>query len=656
MSRRVGFVVIMAVASVVGDLAAQEAPGSDPAAREEADQIMSDWIEARRAHADSRRLSAATLFLDDSERSELVLLSTMPDPISATVEILSATGRRLLSSEQTIEPQQHLRVDLHALLTPLRKDLPPTASLRVSYHGDDRTLSGWIIHHRGTQVVETQLKKAEYGAGGEEISFFDTRAARTARPAYFLANHAEVPSRYRLRFATGPRSSRRHSMTSEGIVPPGQQIDLSALFERSDRGWLLLEHLDSPENLVLHGFLTGRNHLSSLPVLDAGAIAAEYHALRLPAPQASSSTTLTLFRPGDGSAPGSEVSIELIETETGSLVRRLDVPLPAEEVRTVQIEHLAKAAGIDELSLRVTSDQPFAISGLHRSASRTWSELAMVAESSGHDTGNYPLPDTLRHRVFTTLLNLGPLAAEAVFQIYWPGGTYSYGPITIPAGASRRVDIGELQAANTPDLLGRTLPDRIEHGLIRWTSVGAASIAARTEAVDLASGDLYGFNCKSCCEQLPFAAIIPEVVEFAAGGSATFQSSYYYSTCDGQMGPFPIPPQVQHVPSPFQWNGLTLSANEAADADIGFEAEVFGRSPFCFSFWRWISKWGKGLLCKKTFLDPWSNSQACTVQTSNQQSCLVCCTAQKAYRICRGAHPAITESEYNACVGLCVSE
>lgn len=506
-------------------------------------------------------------------------------------------------------------------------------------------------------MVEIPLKKASYGAGTSELSFFDTTHAEGAKPFYYLANHATSEASYRIQAGTGQPGQQVALKVLEGVLPAGRQLVLTDLLEDWKRGWILLEHLGPPENLVLHGYLLGRNHLSAVPVVNPGELTRDYQVLRLPSSDRASGSFIMLFHPSRTALDRTgdlKVSIELIGSRRESLVARRQLILREGEIRSFAIDSLFPLSHGDGNRLRVAANGPLAVSGVHRDSRSNWSELSFFAEASGHDTGNYPLLDTSRHRVFTTLLNVGAEEASAVFQIYWPQGSYSFGPIPIPPGESRRVDVQDLLQSNEPDLLGRTLPERIESGLIRWTSVGPASIVARTEALDLTTGDVVGFNCKSCCEQIPVAAIIPEIVEFVAGGSASYQSSYYYTTCDGQMGPFPIPPQVKHVPAPFSWDGTTLAANEAADKDIGFEAEVFGRSPFCFSFWRWIQKWGKGLLCKKTFLDPWSNSIACNQQTSNGQSCLVCCTAQKTYRLCRGLHPALAEGEYNACVGLCI--
>lgn len=87
---RVGLAVSAAL--LAGGTLAQELPGSDPLAREEARQLMGEWQEMRRAHAGDAWLSAAQTFLDPHHRSELVLISTMSEPVP--VEAGAAVSRR----------------------------------------------------------------------------------------------------------------------------------------------------------------------------------------------------------------------------------------------------------------------------------------------------------------------------------------------------------------------------------------------------------------------------------------------------------------------------------------------------------------------------------------------------------------------------------
>ncbi|HEX2252277.1 MAG TPA: hypothetical protein VHQ65_03310 [Thermoanaerobaculia bacterium] len=642
----------LAAVLITGSVPAQE-PSAENPSRNKARQQMEAWHAAREAGFARRSLSAAHFVTGKQHRAELLVISTLPDPVAVELEAYRPSGERLPLGEYTVPPSQPLRVDLGELLASVVAPAPFRGSLRLSFIGDEKALAAWLVQYHGRQVLELPLQVPS-SAPTSWTSFFDLPKLRPHADAfvYVLANHSTASVSYRIRL--GRRNGKEERLA--GTVAPGAQIVLSprtgSLPRGFERGWLVVEHDGAPGDLVASGFLTGA--LAALPMLPANEILKRsYQAIRIPPADAGSSISILLFSP----QKQAQVILSMVSAEGGTTTARRTVTVLPGEPEAVDIVKLFALTPAGEWRLQVTADAPIAVSGFHRSASGSVLDLAFFPDAYGHGTGSYPLPDPTTHEVFTTLVNVGSEPASVVGQIFWPGGSYALDPLEVPAGSSRRISHSEILAAATPDAVGRTIPGELRSGLFRWAATGDADLIARTEARPLSGDDVYGFNCKNCCEQMPFGVILPGDVELRAGEFVGLQAAYYYETCTGNlMGPYPITqPQVKHVPAPFSWDGSALTVEPAADDEIGFEHEVWARSEICYGFWWNIWKWVFGQACSRTFLEPWSSSTACIQQTANCSSCHQCCAAQQAFWTCKKKNGDIVRREHETCVYLCTT-
>lgn len=625
------------------------------ASKEDAEREMAAWRAARRALSAPASLSAAAWDLRGQRQAEIVVISTVAEPVVIEVEAFAPTGERFPLGQHLVVPTRHLRLDLRELLQPLGEAAPVEGSLRIAYDGDMRTLSAWLVQRRAEQALEIPLQSSWAANSTRWHSFFARRhfAGPPLDAQYFIANHGPTAISYRV----GVRDRRGSlAVTLAGSIEPGMRLPL--LTGRGARlpheGSLELEHDGEPASLVVTGYLSGPDHLSALPMLHGDALPSKtYHALRLPMAGSVQGTHALTFWAQNG---GSAIRVSLVSNRNGSpiAVRHLDIEPGG--IRPILLETLFGGAVPDGTRLVIEGSAPFHVSGFSKGADEQVVDLALFAGSYGHSTGSYPLPSVDSHEVFTTLVNLGVGDTQVVVEIYWRDGAYSHGPITLASGESRRISVDELIRENRPDLLGRTIPQAIDGGLLRWATVGDGNLIARTEARRRDSLDTFGFNCKSCCEQLPYGGIVPGLVEFLPGESVPFQSAYYYSACDGTMGPYPIPPESSVVPPPFSWNGSTVTASSGADADIEFEATVEGRSIMCFGILRRIFGLGRAQICKKLHLDPWSATTPCNHQAGTCLLCNACCWSQYNYKVCIGKDVFVRDSERNTCLGICAEE
>ncbi|HEX2162893.1 MAG TPA: hypothetical protein VHM02_02985 [Thermoanaerobaculia bacterium] len=620
--------------------------------REQAENQMAEWRAARRALAIPAALSTPHWAIRGGARAEIVLISTVADAVVFDLEAFSPDGERFPLGRHAVTPTNHLHLDLRELLRPYGEATPEEGSLRLSFTGDDRTLSGWLIQDEGGRQLEIPLVSSLASVGTQWQSYYDLGNHRQLQPSYYFANHGAVPVSYQISLGLEGRV-----LTSAvGIISPGESVSLRSMVggERLPRrAWLQFDHDGEHHVITASGFLEGPEHLTSLPITPAEHKPAKtHHVVRVPM-GGNRSTVVTLWAPEEAST----VAIRLLSSPDGHEIVTRTAVLQAGEVRMIQLDSLLRRGiGQPEARLLIEGSAPVHVSGFSENADGSAVDLAFFGGSYGHSTGSYPVLDVEEHEVFTTLVNIGEELASVVVELYWQGGAYSYGPFPLRSGESRRVSVDDLIRDQTPDLLGRRVPPSIAAGLLRWATVGAGDLIARTEVRKRGSNDSFGFNCKSCCEQLPYGAIVPDLVEFLPGQSVPFQSAYYYSACDGTMGPYPITPESKVVPAPFSWNGTTVTASSAADADIEFEAQVQGRSFMCFAIFRWILGKGRAALCKRVHLDPFSATQACTLQTSTCLLCNACCWSQYNYKVCIGKDPFLRDSERNTCLGLCAAE
>jgi hypothetical protein len=359
---------------------------------------------------------------------------------------------------------------------------------------------------------------------------------------------------------------------------------------------------------------------------------------------------VSVFNPGD---KRQRVRAELLEQATGALLATDSVNLAAWQVVSIDVARLASRSGSTHgyLRLRVRGELPELMVGSLEYAS-------FFSALDAHRMGTYPLAPPDRYDVSTSIVNLGDKETEVLFQGFWSGGTYSYGPVKIPAGGAKVLHIDEL-VSSPPDLFERMFDPRHPNGLIKWVARGeTVSLIGRTEARLRDGYDGFGFSCFGCCYQSPFGgATIPGTADFYPGETPLFQNIYYLDTCTGVMGPFypPMTVNSRTVPSPFTWDGNRVGATDAAKATLsfsGYEEKV--KVPQCITLQVPVGGGGWGNTCKVLLLgrDP---NKKCSLQTTTCGSCLGCCQGIYNYNRCNGKSIDVATSELNACKGECIS-
>lgn len=402
----------------------------------------------------------------------------MPGPVPVLVEAYSAEGDRFPLGQHAVVPTQHLRLEMADLLAPLGEGAPRSGSLRISFIGDDRTLSGWLVQRRGRHVLEVALQSSEAATTNWQ-GYLDLRRLPRgkAAPTYFVANHGTTPANYHLTLGHGERVIAEHS----GTVAAGSQQALTyeqgALPRTWTAGWMKLSHDADPGVFLAEGRLRRPDFLASLPLIpDHQTADVSYRSIHLPfRGEFGVATQVVLYSPLDDS----EVQVELVDGRSGMIGAQRTFRLRCGEVRTVRLGSLIDAhPDPGDPGVLIRSTAPIHVSGSsQRSASggvessgREVVDLAFFATSDGHATGTYPLPDFPAHDFTTTLVNLAAEETSIVGQIYWDGGTYAFGPLDLEAGRSVDISIRDLVAAQEPDLLGRKLPSGAidNHGLLPW--------------------------------------------------------------------------------------------------------------------------------------------------------------------------------------------
>lgn len=220
-----------------------------------------------------------------------------------------------------------------------------------------------------------------------------------------------------------------------------------------------------------------------------------------------------------------------------------------------------------------------------------------------------------------------------------------------------------------PDLLGRTLDPEYTRGFLKWSArSGSKTLVARTEARPRQGRDTFGFNCTSCCGEVPSGLVVPSTVEFFVGATPSFQTAAQIDTCNGSMGPFPTTATSLTTPTPFSWNGAIVGASAPAKETASFHGMEEGTFPGTVCVYQQMPIFGLGgpdsckTLLKKVHkpIESWSNSQACTQQVGSEppnkkcERCNACCSGQRAYRLCRHQNQEAVEHEYQVCQGLCL--
>ena len=633
---------------------------------EEAERL---WAQ-RRAQAQPIDFFMPYYSVESGTNTALFLMNPIADPIAVTATALDGEGGELPLGTFVIESRHHLELPLRQLIRGFEDEFG-TGSVRLSLLGDADTLQGWtVITTEEGQVFEVPIANPATATATTFHSFWDVTGhvlpgARRIR--FEIINTSDEMRRVEV---TSLRSGKRG--TEALILPPYQRRQLTGIGPRpfESRGAIVLQHDGAPGDVVAVGLITGRSSVAALELVGVGEATERHHYESIPFSTADRPTnggiasgppTIILFRPGSADDPVEPLTLQVLAADSGGILGTATVPLLAGQVQSISLERLLRGAEAIASPIRVrlvSESVPFLAQAFTLTAESTAADLMLFPREAAHGNGTYPLPDPARYGTITHLVNIGEQDSTIVVQVNWRGGTWSLGPLEVPAGGSRRIDLRELATDAPPDLLGRRLDPELPEGVLKWSVIkGGVELIARTEVTPRGRADHFGFNCWGCCWQQPHGLIVPAEVSFPLGEQRFFESSVVMEDCGGTMGPYPTGADVFNYSSPFTWDGTTVSATAAADGDLGFEGDVLRMTTTCASILKRIFGFGRAKVCEKTF-NPrgYSPSKTCSFQTSFCLECKACCNNIAQMQTCQGKEAGTVESNRRTCIGLCIND
>ena len=292
-------------------------------------------------------------------------------------------------------------------------------------------------------------------------------------------------------------------------------------------------------------------------------------------------------------------------------------------------------------------------------------ELSFFRLEDTHATGTYPVPNLSKNQVTLYLVNQSSEKATVAGEVTWTGGDYSLPTFELEAGTGTTLDLNALAAKNEKDILGMTLPVSFENGVLKWITLsGGGDLLGRVEVTPAEGSDRFGVNCWGCCWSFPSGSIIPgDITLNYANQTKSFTTAVYYDTCSGTDGPYvPGDPNLDYSP-PYVWTGSTVRATSEAEEILSFSDYETEIRVNCTQINRYITAGRevdaceialRGTTCTGGKCDP---AKKCTEQVGVSCSrCNQCCNKIKRYNQCKKRAAHLIQSEYNACVGHCLTE
>ena len=502
------------------------------------------------------------------DRLKLVLNNAFGVELSAQVDLVDTAGRPLRLGVFKVLPSRHRLVDLTPALASDR--FAKARSIRVTFPGDIEMFQSWLIRDGGGGTDETALRSGTATAARELAIFWDAAwlpGQGPAKPAISLLNTLSTPLEVIGAYpgATIPGFSR--------VLLPRQTFEVEVP-RGLDQGILVLRHESAPGALLAFAALQQGSSRLHLPVSsdDASPEKNRYAAVRLPVQGA-------FFAAANLEADPVPATLSLYDPLTGGLLAVADREIAPNGVTTFAVgELLEKVGGATAASFVAaraeTGPGKVLVAAGSRSAAGLPEDAPVFAEQMAHQNGSYPVLDTARFATVATLLNLGEEESSVGGQVLWDGGTYTVGPVRIPAGGAAEIDLTSRQLREKADRKGRPLPTELPNGYFQWTVLrGSHAILARTEARRLEGGDSVGFNCLGCCEEYSYGRIEPDGASFLPGQTPVLEANEYIASCGATLGPFQPYFALMTVPSPFTWDGDRVGAWQPAVNSVYFEGE-----------------------------------------------------------------------------------
>jgi len=163
--------------------------------------------------------------------------------------------------------------------------------------------------------------------------------------------------------------------------------------------------------------------------------------------------------------------------------------------------------------------------------------LDMAAQKSS--TGVYPFYLYGSSSTMVHIKNTTSVEQRYIAHLNYENGKYMMGVKSIAPQETVTIDIRALRDNQVPDPEGRTIPQDITHGQIRWAVVPREETSllvmiGRAEQVDEAKATSSTYACQSCCGDAPLdSSISPSQVELQVGESVTLRAFELITDCYG---------------------------------------------------------------------------------------------------------------------------
>lgn len=595
--------------------------------------------EERSSSAQPTALVAPFFSIGDEESSHLVLINKTAFPISADLQV-QALGDLFPIGRFDLLPRRSLTLPLEDLLSGVRE--VSKGSLRLDFLGDAEALQGWVVWERAGSSLEIPMKVS---GTQQELSIFWDMPGSKIRPVIYVANpegRSLSLSEGRPAEAAGPRMTlgAHGQLRKQGVAASGEAS-------------IAVIHPD--DYLVAASWLAGEDGRPVVQIAPTSGQAFDVLAEGSRDPASTDRKAVVVIK--NPHRKVLQLRISSLDWKTGTALASFERRVPPNSVRALEFD-----LGGMTSRLRIAGTEAFSTYGWVENVGssvgqQTYSSLQFFALEDGHPNGSYPLPSLDKYWPVHYLLNLGDEPARVAFQLDWAEGSYTLGPVEIPAHGSYSLDIGQLALGSEPDLLGRKLDFHYEQGFLRWTTMnGSLPLAARLVSNTLDASDAFGFNCSQCCPQMPVGSIVPSLVELVPGETPLFQACVSYNTCNGTMGPFRAFPSAMSVPAPFYWDGIRVGLTEPANGELAFEAPAEGINFVCLSFSDIIFAKAKAEACRKVFNPFYDPKTSCIQQTSSLFECTACCHNVSQEKHCKGRRFDVVEGERRTCQQLCDNE
>lgn len=600
----------------------------------------------------------------EGTETDLFLLNTTADPVSVDAFVRNPTGEEISLGRYVIGGAEHLELALKELL----RGTPAAfaeGSIRLSYLGDKDTLPGWAVLRSGSQALEIALSTPEEFGAQSFLSFWDTSLPAPGPPPraqFYLVNTGASP----VAFSAVTGNGRRSEEPLRGRLLPGERHVITLEGSAKKAGWIRVTHDGQPGDLYGVGLLDRGTTVTALPLFkpEETSKGPDFEAIRIPLPtesraRAATQVGLSFFNTG---IQEQLLRLEVLAQASGAVLATDSLSIGPYEVASFDagriLRRLSPSSASQELRLRVRGGQPsLLVRGASVLPTGETVDLTFFPAVDAHHAGTYPIPPPDRYEVFTSLVNLGAEDAKVVVQTYWRGGTYSYGPVTVPGGGSSRISLDEITALEQPDMLQRRFDRNHPRGVLKWlVQSGSLALLGRTEVRPRDSGEAFGFNCFGCCQEIPRAGVEPGFVDFVSGETPLFQACIFFDTCSGTMGPYePSYVTSTTIPYPFSWNLTNVSASGPAEEDLWFESSELAFTVGCRSEPRSPRGRGRASACRIHVLGLRSDRN-CSAETTNCPACMACCAAWYNYDVCKKADPSYAHSNRSVCEGGCIGD